>query len=118
MIAIGPGLEMNENAMEFVAIGGSFFDKVDVVDFATGITFSETRLAEDSANATILDIEEYPGDAEGRLVGLELDFILRGRVAIGRSDRRLVCGHDSVGEVDRIRWRDLVSIFCENREKI
>lgn len=109
---------MNENAMEFVAIGGSFLDKVDVVDFATGITFSETRLAEDSANAAILDIGEYPGDAEGRLVGLELDFFLRGRVALGRSDRRLVCGHDSVGEVDRIRWRDAVSIFCENREKI
>ena len=69
-----PGLEMDENAMEIVAIGGSFLDKVDVVDFATGITFSETRLAEDSANAAILDIDEYPGDAEGRLVGLELDF--------------------------------------------
>jgi hypothetical protein len=114
---------MNENAMEFVAIGGSFLDKVDVVDFASGITFSETRLAEDSANAAILDIGEYPGNAEGRLVGLELvglelDFFLRGRVALGRSDRRLVCGHDSVGEVDRISRRDLVSIFCENREKI
>ena len=109
---------MDENAMEFVAIWGSFLDKVDVVDFATGITFSETRLAEDSANATILDIDEYPGNAEGRLVGLEFDLFLRGRVALGRSDRRLVCGHDSVGEVDRIRRRDPVSIFCENREKI
>lgn len=72
VIASGPGLEMDEDAMEFVAIWGSFLDKVDVIDFATGSTFSETRLAEDSANATILDIDEYPGNAEGRLVGLEL----------------------------------------------
>ena len=64
---------MDENAMEFVAIGGSFLDKVDVVDFAPCLTFSETRLAEDSANAAILDIDEYPGDAEGRFMGLEMD---------------------------------------------
>jgi len=54
---------MNENAIEFVAIGCSFLDKVDVVDIATSLTFSETGLAEDSANAAILDIGEYPGNA-------------------------------------------------------
>ncbi len=90
---------MNEDAVEFVAIGGVFFDKVDVIDFATGIAFSKTGLAEDSANATFLDVGENPRNAEGGLMGLEFGFFLgcgghRGRI-LGRSSRRLVCGHCS-----------------------
>ena len=54
---------MDKDAMEFITIGSSFLDKVDVIDFATGIAFGETSFAEDRANATILDVEEYPGDA-------------------------------------------------------
>ena len=70
--ARGPGLEMDEDAVVFLAIGSGFLDKVDVIDFATGITFSETRFAEDRANATILDVRENPRNAEGGLMGLEL----------------------------------------------
>ena len=54
---------MDEYAVVFLAIGSGFLDKVDVIDFATGIAFGETSFAEDSANATILDVGEYPGDA-------------------------------------------------------
>ena len=84
--------------MIFRAIFSGFFDKVDVVDYATGITLRETDFSEDSANAAILDIEENPGDAEGRLMREELKVFLEiflGRGVLGRSSRRLVCGHCS-----------------------
>ena len=70
--ALGPGLEMDEDAVVFLAIGSGFLDKVDVIDFATGIAFGKTSLAEDSANAAVLDVRENPRNAEGRLMGLEL----------------------------------------------
>ena len=98
---------MNEDAVEFVAIGGVFFDKVDVIDFATGIAFSKTGLAEDSANATFLDVGEYARDAEGRFVGSErfndrtagkgcsVGVNGLGSGTLGRRSRRLICGHVS-----------------------
>ena len=70
--AIGPGLEMDEDAVVFLAIGSGFLDKVDVIDFATGIAFGKTSLAEDSANAAVLDVRENPRNAQGGLMGLEL----------------------------------------------
>ena len=115
--ALGPGLEMDEDAVVFLAIGCGFLDKVDVIDFATGIAFGKTSLAEDSANAAVLDVRENPRNAEGGLMGLEFDLFLDGGV-LGRSCRRLLSGHDSVRDcADDTSVRCGFNFFGKSKKK-
>ena len=103
VIVVGvPGLEMYEDAIEFLAISAGLGDEVDVVDFA------DTEFTEDGGNAAILDVGEDTGDAEGRLMGQELfrnrdtndRGVLGGGVVLGRSGRRILSGHVSRRSAD------------------
>ena len=105
--SVGPNFEVDEYAVELGAIACGFFNKVDVVDDASGIALGNATLAEDGADATFLDVGEYARDAEGRFVGSErfndrtagkgcgIGVNGLGSGTLGRSSRRLICGHVS-----------------------
>ena len=105
--AVGPIFEVDEDAVELGAIACGFFNKVDVVDDASGIALGNATLAEDGADATFLDVGEYARDAEGRFVGSErfndrtagkgcsVGVNGLGSGTLGRRSRRLICGHVS-----------------------
>ena len=62
----GPLVEVDEDAMERIAMGVILRDEVDVVDVR------DTDFPEDGADAFFGDVGEDPGDAEGRLMRSEL----------------------------------------------